>query len=138
MTNKQKRYFSIADSVSRLSDHPKAKLGCIVINKGQIISSGYNSFTKTHPLQKRLDKRRFKEESTGKVHAETSALLPLINNHIDLTKAEIYVSRKLKNGTIAMSKPCASCIALIKSCGIKVIHYTTADGYATETLKLIN
>lgn len=134
MSNKKRRYFEIADSVSRLSDHPRARLGCVVVNKGQVISSGHNSNTKTHPLQKKLDKKRFDVESTGKVHAETSALLPLINNHTDLLKAEIYVSRKLKNGTIAMSRPCPSCMALIKSCGIKAVHYTTVDGYATETI----
>lgn len=135
MNAKERRYFNIADSVAQLSDHPRAKLGCVVINKGKIISSGHNSFTKTHPLQKQLDKRRFNAESTGKVHAETSALLPLINSHTDLSKAEVYVSRKLKDSSIAMARPCASCMALIKSCGISKIHYTTADGYATETLE---
>lgn len=135
MTNKEKRFFEIADSVSRLSNHPKAKLGCIIISHKRILSSGFNSNTKTHTKQKRLDTIRFKAESTGKIHAETQALLPLINSHADLSKAELYISRRLKDNSLAMSRPCPSCMALIRSCGIKTIHYTTSEGYAKESIK---
>lgn len=131
MNTREKKYFKIADSVSQLSNHPKAKLGCIIVSHKRILSSGFNSNTKTHTKQKRLDKIRFKTESTGKIHAETQALLPLINSRTDLSKAELYISRRLKDGSLAMSKPCPSCMALIRSCGIKTIHYTTSEGYAT-------
>lgn len=134
MNTKEERYFSIADSVSRLSNHPKSQLGCIVINHKQIVSSGYNSNTKTHPVQRTYNKYRFKGDYPAKIHAETAALLPLINNRTDLSKAELYISRKHKDGSLAMARPCASCMALIRSCGINKIHYTTADGYAAETI----
>lgn len=135
MNIKEQKYFAIADSISQFSDHPRTKLGCVIVKNKQIISSGCNSNTKTSPLQKRLDKKRFPEESSGKIHAEIQALLPLINNHINFTKTTLYVSRKLKDGSLALSRPCPACMALIKACGIKTIHYTTADGYATEILK---
>lgn len=135
MNVKDKRYFEIADSVSRLSNHPKAKLGCIVVNRKQIVSSGYNSDTRTHPMQKTYNQYRFNGDYPAKIHAETACLLPLINSHVDLSKATLYISRKHKDGSLAVSRPCKSCMALIKSCGIKTIHYTTEDGYAKEVIK---
>ena len=42
-------YFNAAKAVSKLSNH-KHKLGCIVVNKHRIISSGYNSMDKFHRL----------------------------------------------------------------------------------------
>lgn len=136
MKNKQQIFFNAAKEVSKLSNHPRAKLGCVVVEHGRIISSGHNSFTKTHPLQKKLDKIRFDEDSTAKVHAEVAALLPLINSRIDLNKASIYVYRAYKNGELACARPCAGCMSLIKQCGIKKVYYSTSDGYAVEDLKM--
>jgi deoxycytidylate deaminase len=53
---------------------------------------------------------------------------------IDFSKVELYVYRELRNGKMAMSRPCEACMAVIKKMGIKKIHYTTPDGFATEKL----
>lgn len=134
MTHRQKTFFAVADKVSELSNHPNAQLGCVVVEHGRIISSGSNSYTKTHPLQKKLDKFRFSEDSTGKLHSEVAALLPLLNARVDLRKASIYVSRRLKNGSLAMARPCKSCMRLIKNVGIKRVYYTTDAGFAMEKI----
>ena len=63
-------YFKAAKAMSKLSDY-KQKIGCVVVYKHRIISSGFNHH-KTNPLQKKYNKYRF-DEDTGfhSVHAET-------------------------------------------------------------------
>lgn len=133
MTKSQHSFFRIARNVSRMSNFPGAKIGAVVVNKHRIISSGYNSKDKCHRLQVELNKKRFNEPSKGAVHAELDALLPLINK-VDLSNATMYIYREYKDGTIAMCRPCKSCMSIIRRCGIKKIYYTTPEGYAEETL----
>ena len=136
MTRKEEALFRAARSVAELSDHPKHKVGAIVVLKHRIISSGFNSNIKTHPLQKKYNQYRFSADSPHKCHAELSALLPLIKEGKNLSGASIYVYRQHKNEILACARPCRSCMELIKDCGIKRIFYTTEDGYAREDLKL--
>lgn len=134
MGKTNKAYFRAAKAVSELSDYPRHKIGCVIIDKHHIISSGYNSNSKTHPIQSKLDTEHFGVECPGKVHAESAALIPLIKNKIDLHNAEIYIYRKHKSNCLALARPCNRCMRLIKMCGIKKLHYTTEDGYAYEKL----
>ena len=132
MTRKQKSFFDAAKAVSESSEFPKVHIGCVVTEGNhRIISSGCNS-TKTHPLQKQLNRERFEVDSVHSLHAEVSALLPLMKEDIDFSKVEVYTHRNYANGKIAMARPCPSCMKLIKDLGIKKSHYTTADGYACE------
>ena len=132
MTRKQKSFFDAAKAVSESSEFPKVHIGCVITEGNhRIISSGCNS-TKTHPLQKQLNRERFEVDSVHSLHAEVSALLPLMKEDIDFSKVEVYAHRNYANGKIAMARPCPSCMKLIKDLGIKKIHYTTADGYACE------
>lgn len=126
-------YFKAAESVSLLSDH-RCKIGCVVVKGHRIISSGYNSSTRTHALQARIDKNYFKCDCAGYLHAETDALLPLINSKIDLSQASIYVYRYMNSGKIGMARPCPRCMKLIKSLSIRKINYSTYDGFAEETI----
>ncbi len=132
MTKKQKSFFEAAKVVSTMSDFDRVHIGCVVTEGNhRIISSGCNS-TKTHPLQKQLNKERFDLDSNHSLHAETAALLPLMKEDIDFSKVEIYTHRNYKDGHLAMARPCPSCTKLIKQLGIKKIWYTTTDGYACE------
>lgn len=132
MTKTEKAMFRVAKSVSELSDHPQHKLGCAVVNKHRVISTGFNSQTRYHPLQAKIDANRFGCECKGCVHSETAALLPLIRDGVDLSKAAIYIYREHKNGTLAMARPCPGCESLIRACGIKKIYYTTEASYKLE------
>lgn len=132
MTKTEKAMFRAAKSMSELSDHPQHKLGCVVVNKHRIISTGYNSKIKCHPLQAKIDTKRFGCECKGCIHSETAALLPLIRDKVDLSKAAIFVYREHKDGTLAMARPCAGCESLIRACGIKKIYYTVENAYKTE------
>ena len=132
MTKTEKAMFQVAKSVSELSDHPQHKLGCVVLNKHRIISTGFNSKTKCHPIQSKIDTERFGEECKGCIHAETASLIPLIKDRVDLSKASIFVYRQHKDGTLAMARPCPGCESLIRACGIKKIFYSIENGYKME------
>ena len=136
MTKREKSYFSATKAVSELSDHPRHKVGAVVVLKHRIVSSSCNSDTKTHPLQKQYNRYRFTDDSPHKCHAELLALLPLIKDNIDLSNASIFTYRQHRNGSLACARPCKSCIELIKDVGIRRIFYTTEDGYAREDLKM--
>jgi deoxycytidylate deaminase len=135
MTKKELAYFKVAGAMSETSDHPQYKIGAAVVLKHRVVSSGTNSDTKTHPLQKQYNKYRFAADSPHKCHAELIALLPLIKDNVDLSNASIFVYRKHKNHRLACARPCKSCMNLIKDVGIKRVFYTTEDGYAREDLK---
>ena len=134
MTHSNLAYFAAAKAVSKLSDYKHYQIGAVIVMNHRIISSASNSNSKTHPLQKKYNKYRFTDEGDHKQHAELAALVPLIRDGIDLSNAAIYVYRAHKNGTLAMSRPCPSCMQLIKDVGIKRVFYTTEDGYAYEKI----
>ena len=135
LSKTKQAYFRAAEAMSRLSDH-KCQLGCVVVNNHHIISSGHNSDSRGHGFQKRLDEKFFNDgKSRGCKHAEIDALLPLIRNRVDLTRATIYVFRKNKHNELAMARPCPRCMSIIRQQGIRKIEYTTDLGFASEVLK---
>ena len=130
----ERAYFNAAKSISMLSDH-RCRLGCVVVDRHRIISSGHNSKTKFHRIQSEIDNKYFPGyENKGPVHAEVSALIPLIKRRMDLSGTTLYVYRENRDGDLAMSRPCPRCLSLIKEQGIKKICYTTNDGYASERI----
>lgn len=134
LTSSHRAYFRVAKTMANLSDFPKVQVGCCAVYKHKIISSGCNSI-KTNPVQKRLNIYRFDEETPASLHAEISCLLPLINRRdIDFSDVSLYIYREYKNGRLAISKPCPSCMALIQELGIRRIYYTGNDSYISEEL----
>lgn len=135
--------FKVARQCSFQSDYTSgcssARIGCIIVYKGAILAKGYNS-DKTHTEQAKYNKWRYREEKDNrylpsKVHAEVICLSKIKYLDIDFSKVHIYTYRETKRGHIAISRPCPSCMAMIKSMGIKHVHYTTNDGYAEEKIK---
>lgn len=132
MSRRELAYFETAKAMSTLSDHHH-KLGCVVVNKHRIISTGHNSKTKSHALQTQIDQKRFGGYyHRGCVHAETDTLIPLIRDGVDLSHASIFVFRQHKDGTNALARPCPGCESLIRACGIRYVYYTTENDYMKE------
>lgn len=136
LSKTDRSFFKAAQSVSMLSDH-RCKIGCIIVDKHRIISSGHNSNTKCHAVQAEIDTKHFNCFCTGKIHAETSAIIPLLKTKENFSRATLYTYRECKDGSLAMSRPCPRCMELIKEIGITKIKYTTNDGYVTEYLEEI-
>lgn len=126
-------FFNSARAVSRLSDH-RYKLGCVVVDRHRIISSGFNSRTKCHRVQAILDEEFFGQITRGSEHAEVAALLPLIRRKADLSGATVYVYREDRSGRIALARPCPRCMSLLLRLGIRKIKYTTSFGFMTERI----
>ena len=128
------RFFEIAKSISELSKFPRIHIGCIVVNKNKVISSGYNK-RKTDPIQKQYNQYLDYQQTlaTNFIHAEVDAMKSV--KYMDLAQASIYIYRKDNNGKMAMCRPCNACMQMIKDLGIKHIFYTTEEGYAYEYIQ---
>ena len=134
LTKAHKAYFDAARSVAQLSDFPRIKIGTVAVYKHRIISSGCN-LVKTAPIQKKYNIYRFAEDTPHCLHSEVACLKPLIGrNDIDFKNIELYIYREYKNGDLAMCRPCPSCLALIRSLGIRYIYYVGDNSYINEEL----
>lgn len=129
------RYFKLAENMSEMSSYPRIKIGCVVVQGGKVISTGFN-LNRTHPKQYALNKkhRHYEGDNTygreaARLHAEQNALLHLDGQ--DLKKAEIYIYRKSKDGH-GMCRPCGSCMARLRELGISRIYYTSQEGFVFE------
>jgi len=99
------------------------RLGAVLAYRNQVMSTGHNNMARTHPLQQKYAKDR--SFALG-LHAEVDACLGITKD--DLLGADIYVARILKNGRVAMAKPCAVCVKFMLDVGIKRVYYTREDG----------
>lgn len=134
LTKSHKAYFKAAKAISELSDFPRVQVGCVVVYGHKIISSGYNS-SKTNPTQKRLNIYRFDVDTPATIHAEVASLLPLVNRKdINFNDVSLYIYREYKNGSPALSRPCPSCMALIRKLGIKKLYYSGDGSYINEEI----
>ena len=138
--SKDAHLFKLARDCSFKSDYSgcgRARIGCVVAYRGTVLAKGFNS-DRTHTDQAKFNKWRYKNSGNNylpeKLHAELSVLQKIKYLDIDFSKVHIYVYREMKNGHVAMARPCASCMAAIKHIGIKNIHYSTYDGYAWEKI----
>ena len=135
-TKKQQSFFRVADAVASLSDHKQTKLGCVLVDKHRIISSGYNSSTRCSPLQKQMDTARFgfPDQHKGLVHAETACLLPLIRQGYDMSRSDLYIVRRHRNGSLALSRPCPGCMSLLRANGVRRVFFSVEGGFSEERI----
>lgn len=134
LSKKKAIYFNVARDISKMGDFGRIQIGCVVVYKHRIISTGYNS-NKTDTLQRKYNVYRFSGDYPAKIHAETMALKPLMGRKdIDFKKVELYVYREAKSGEPILARPCPSCMSLIKDLGIQYINYTTYNGYSEERI----
>ena len=134
ITKSHRAYFKAAKAMSELSDFKQQHIGAVAVYGHKVISSGCNS-CKTNPMQKKLNIHRFSADTPATLHAELSCLLPLINRKdIDFSNVSLYIYREYKNGDLALAKPCASCMALLRSLGIRHIYYTGDSSYINEEI----
>lgn len=90
--------------------------------RGNLLSVGKNSYTKTHPLQKYFaikvnhDKKQF-------LHAEIAAILKARGKSIYCITIERYST----DGSPLLAAPCPICMEAIRAFGIKEIRFTVSD-----------
>jgi deoxycytidylate deaminase len=89
-----------------------------ITKKRDILSIGFNSYTKTHPKMLYYSSK-VNNYNRIYLHAEISALVK--------SKKPVWglvIVRVLKNKSLALSKPCPTCQLAIKEAGCKFIWYT--------------
>jgi len=87
--------------------------------KGNIISEGYNSYTKTHPKQAYYANMVDLPEKVF-LHAEISALVKVRQGK----PHKIYIARVDANDNTMLAAPCPICQEAIRESGIKSVEYT--------------
>ena len=138
----KERYFKFARTASMTATYTGSHrfspmIGACAVYKGTIVATASNS-NKTSPLQAKYNIYRFIANTPDKCHCETALIQKLrwkFGDSLDWTKVHIYLYREYKNGQLAPSRPCPSCMMLLKTLGIKKIYYTTEEGYVEEKFK---
>lgn len=139
----KERYFKFAkqasmESTYRGSHNFSPAIGAVAVYKGSIVATACNS-NKTSPLQAKYNVYRFRDANTlDKAHCETILVQKLrwkFGVSLDWTKVHIYLYREYKDGRLGPSRPCPSCMAMLRELGIKKIYYTTEDGFVEEKFR---
>ena len=88
----EKRYLDLAKSVASWSRDPSHKIGAVIVGKkGQIISQGFNGFSRgIDDTPERYNDRETKYKYI--VHAEANAIYNAIHNGASTNGATIYVT----------------------------------------------
>jgi len=111
---------STAVQLARENPVHKFKFGAVISTKrNKIISTGQNSFSRTHPLQARYGKKHIHEDACF-VHAELASIIKARGKGHTL-----WVARVKLTDEIGLAKPCPSCMAVIQNeTELKKIVYT--------------
>jgi len=104
------------------------KMGAVLINGKNVVSRGYNMFTKTHPEYQDID-----EDGTDFLRSSHAELMALVRRkHHDVNNLTMYVWRSLDDGTPANSRPCKICMKLLKEFGVKRVRFINEEGRFVE------
>lgn len=129
---KDQYYLDIATAVSKRSNCLKRHYGAIIVNRDEIIATGYNGSPRGEVnccdlgICKRCNAERYQSyENCSSVHAEQNAMLSAARR--DMIGATLYLSCENNiDGEWVIDnsedvKPCPLCDRMIKNSGIKRI-----------------
>lgn len=123
-SSRDRRFFAMAAHLAEHATYKRYKVGCVVVYRNKVISTGCNKDV-THPLQRKYNKyRNIPDWSPHKIHAEVDAIRHVMDLDINWNEVSIYIYRKLKDRPFGMAKPCKSCMQLIRDLGIHHVFYT--------------
>ena len=83
-----------------------------------VISIGFNSYSKTHPLQYHYAAKAKQPEKIY-LHAEIAALIKAKKKGYRIT-----IERYNKQGKPMLAAPCPICLLAIKEAGIEIVQHT--------------
>lgn len=143
LTKKDYKYFDMARRVAETSTFEGFHLGCVMVYKGHVLSTGANS-DKTHPMQRRYNKKYRKFNKSTKpikdsLHAEMTALTTIpypIDQTVDYSQVKVYIYRIChgKPLQLGLARPCAACRAALHDKGIRHLYYTGEASFIYEEL----
>ncbi len=97
--------------------------------RNRLIAVGTNSFRKTNPLQAKLAAKVGLPQMQY-LHAEIAALLSSRTKTVNRLTIERYTAE----GEPALAKPCLVCQSAIDLFGVKIVEYTTSEGWVKEKM----
>lgn len=105
------------DIASKLAEFStcKQRHGAVVFRGGRLLGMGFN---KSHVNNQWLEGHEFPSTT----HAEVAALKHLSDDVV--RGSTVYVSRILKNGDEAISRPCNKCAMYLIERGVKSVVFT--------------
>ncbi len=137
MTAAELRCFEHAKHMAEMSSFLRARIGCVVTYKGDVLAAGWNS-NKTHPVQAHYNKYRnlgpAASSSPAQLHAETAALVQLRGEDVPWDKVDVFVYRLRRDRPHGLAKPCAACQRYMRDLGIRSVWYTGDDSYIHEVI----
>lgn len=98
------------------------RVGAVLVRQKHVFGAGFN-----RPFHPYLHRGKVKKLHPNMgFHAEVAASYSL---EFDVMKdTTLYVVRLRKDNSVGMAKPCVSCHAFLKACGIKRVVYSQDDG----------
>jgi|SRR5690554_6921344 len=133
ITARDKRFLHLAEKESKQSDHYRFHIGCVIAQNRKLIASGYNTLTKTHPLQHHYASLVGMPDAIY-LHAEMAAIVEARSKGNDLSGSSVYVFRRGLDGDVKMCRPCKICMRALADADVKEVIYTTDVGMARETI----
>jgi len=128
MSRRRSRIMDLAARAARQSSD-EFPTGAILIRGKNIVSTGWNQGSKTHPTQFKMYPNR---PGTG-LHAEIHTLQGL--RPYDVQGADLYICRLKATGAYGLSKPCDECLAILKSYMIRRVFFSNgSNGIAISRL----
>lgn len=114
--------FRIARKTALKSPFKKHRVGAVITKGHRILATGFNEIRYSKIIGK------------TSLHAEAAAIKQLLDQRklCDMVGANMYVTRFTRGGRIGIAKPCQSCLALIRSVGIRRVYFTQDDGSTGE------
>jgi tRNA(Arg) A34 adenosine deaminase TadA len=122
------RYLKRAMAAAETSEHPRWRLGAVLVRGSSIISVATNV--------PRNDPNLTSGGPGTTWHAEISALRKLTYQADRAEGATLYVARVGRSGNIRLARPCVNCWKAVQLASVRSIFYTTdIDGqYGFERL----
>lgn len=120
------RHMETAISIARDTvPFANAKIGAVLLHHNTVVAVANNNNPKTHPLARRYGKNR----NALYPHAEIAVLRNAQKRGFkNWRSATLLIARVLRDGTVAMSKPCEGCSIAIRNFNIGKVYYTDEAG----------
>lgn len=122
--SRQKKFIHLALQTAALSEHPRFRLGAVLVQGSRVVALGVNKIS-THPRAI----NSYTNQHGISIHAELSVLLRAGAERA--SGSTLYVARITRAGIPCLACPCERCQALALESGVKRIWYTGESGEAT-------
>ena len=131
------KFFEEAKKESHLSDYDGAHLGAVAVYKNKFILAKAHNTHKTNPTQFYYNRYRIKNKvdilsKPARAHAEIQLYRKIRFLNVPFKDVTVYIYRELKDGSLAIAKPCSGCEKALLSLGIRVVCWTESNGYVEK------